>query len=116
MPTRRHTRAQAAAKAKAAERKLNDDHVAESNEPATLLTGLLRRGDGGQVPLTGHALELVSAALVKLKPRPDHKVAQRAGHEHVVRPGQFDSRRGVPVAPTRMRFELHRDRVLVAAG
>jgi hypothetical protein len=33
MPTRRHTRAQAAAKAKAAERKLNDDHVAESNKP-----------------------------------------------------------------------------------
>ncbi len=35
MPTRRHTRAQAAAKAKAkaAERKLNDDHVAERNKP-----------------------------------------------------------------------------------
>jgi hypothetical protein len=27
----------------------------------------LRRGDGGQVPLTGHALELVSATLVELK-------------------------------------------------
>jgi hypothetical protein len=39
MPTRRHTRAQAAAKAEAkaeaeaAERKLNDDHVAERNRP-----------------------------------------------------------------------------------
>ena len=29
------------------------------------------------MPLTGHALELVSAALVKLKPRPDHEVARR---------------------------------------
>jgi hypothetical protein len=37
------------------------------------------------MPFAGHALELVSAALVKLKPRPDHQVAQRAGHEHVVR-------------------------------
>ena len=48
----------------------------------------LRRGDGGEVPFAGHALELVSAALVKLKPRPDHEVAQRAGHQHVVRTGQ----------------------------
>jgi hypothetical protein len=33
MPQRRHTRAQNTAKAKAAERKLNDDLVAEHNKP-----------------------------------------------------------------------------------
>jgi hypothetical protein len=33
MPKRRHTRAQATAKAIAAERRLNDDHVAERNKP-----------------------------------------------------------------------------------
>src|SRR5690349_10084535 len=35
-------------------------------------------------PLTCHALELVSAALLELEPWPDHEVAQRARHEHVV--------------------------------
>lgn len=33
MPKRRHTRAQATASAKAAERRLNDDLVAEHNKP-----------------------------------------------------------------------------------
>jgi hypothetical protein len=33
MPKRRHTRAHTAAKAKAAERRLNNDHVAERNKP-----------------------------------------------------------------------------------
>jgi hypothetical protein len=43
------------------------------------------RGDGEQVPLAGHALELTSAALLELQSRSDHQIAQRAGHEHVVR-------------------------------
>jgi hypothetical protein len=33
MPKRRHTRAANTAKAKAAERRLNDPHVAERNKP-----------------------------------------------------------------------------------
>ena len=48
----------------------------------------LRRRDGEQVPLAGHTLELVCAALLELEPRPDHEVAQRAGHQHIVRPCQ----------------------------
>jgi precorrin-3B synthase len=44
--------------------------------------------DGEEVPLAGYALELVSPAIVELEPRSDHEVAQRAGDEHVVRPGQ----------------------------
>ena len=51
-------------------------------------TGLISRCDGEQVPFARHALELVSAAIVELEPGPDHEVAQCAGHEHVVRPGQ----------------------------
>jgi hypothetical protein len=37
------------------------------------------------MPLAGHTLELVNTALLELEPRPDHEVAQRAGHQHVVR-------------------------------
>ena len=37
------------------------------------------------MPFAGHALELVSAALLELEPGTDHEVAQRAGHQHVVR-------------------------------
>src|SRR6516162_7818317 len=48
----------------------------------------LRRSDGEEAPFAGHALQLVRAAVFGLKPRPDHEVAQRAGHEHVVRPCQ----------------------------
>src|ERR1700758_2470427 len=41
-----------------------------------------------RAPLAGHALELVTAAVIELETRPDYKIAQRASHEHVVRPGQ----------------------------
>src|SRR5262245_1168437 len=44
--------------------------------------------DGEEVPFAGHALEFVRATILELQPRPDHEVTQRAGHEHVVRPGQ----------------------------
>jgi hypothetical protein len=40
------------------------------------------------MPFAGHALELVSAAILEGKPGSDHEVAPHAGHEHVVRPGQ----------------------------
>ena len=44
--------------------------------------------DSEEAPFAGYALELVSAAVVELESGPDHQVAQRAGHQHVVRPGQ----------------------------
>jgi hypothetical protein len=53
-----------------------------------LLAGAQELHDGGYVPFAGNAFELVGSALLEFKPRPDHEVAQRAGHEHVVRPGQ----------------------------
>jgi hypothetical protein len=40
------------------------------------------------MPFAGHALEPVSVAVFEFEPGPDHEVAQRAGHEHIVRPGQ----------------------------
>ena len=46
----------------------------------------LRRRDREETPFAGHALELMSTALLELEPRPDHQAAQRAGHEHVARP------------------------------
>ena len=49
---------------------------------------VLARGDGEQMPVAGHTLELVCAAVVELEARPDHEVAQRAGHQHLVRSGQ----------------------------
>ena len=50
-------------------------------------TAVLRR-DGEQPPLARHAFELVSAAVVEFEPGPDHQVAQRAGHQHIVGPGE----------------------------
>jgi hypothetical protein len=38
--------------------------------------------------LSGHALEFVISAVIELEPGPDHKVAQRAGYKHIVRPRQ----------------------------
>ena len=53
------------------------------------------------MPFAGHAFERVSAALLELKPRPDHEVAQRARHQHVVRPCQCaDTRADVHGDPT----------------
>src|ERR1700730_15034399 len=48
----------------------------------------LPRDDGEEAPFPGYALELVSAAVSELKPGPDHKVAQRPGYKHIVRPCQ----------------------------
>ena len=48
----------------------------------------LGRGDREEVPFSGHPLEFVSAAFLELESGPDHEVAQRAGHQHLVRPGQ----------------------------
>src|SRR5262249_43521675 len=47
--------------------------------PAALL-------DGEQPPLPRHTLELINTALHKLEPGPDHQIAQRAGHQHLVGP------------------------------
>ena len=59
MPKRRNTRAHTTAKAIAAERRQIDELVAERNKPPPL--GYL--GDGEQLPLAGHAFELVSSAV-----------------------------------------------------
>src|ERR1700694_1304937 len=40
------------------------------------------------MPLAGHAPELVYPAIIELEPRPDHQIAQRARHQHVVAPRQ----------------------------
>ena len=45
----------------------------------------LRRCHREETPFTGHVPQLVRAAILELQPRPDHKVAQGAGHEHLVR-------------------------------
>ena len=71
MPKRRHTRAHNKAKAITAERRLNDAYAAEPSPNATnphRSNGSLRRGDGEQMPLAGHALELVSAAVLEFEP------------------------------------------------
>lgn len=48
----------------------------------------LRGSDGEESPFAGHALEPVSPAVVEFEPGPDHQVAQRARHQHLVRPSQ----------------------------
>src|SRR6476469_4960773 len=80
MLKRRYTRAAHKAKAITAERKLNDTYAAER--------GQLRGGDGEEMPFAGHTLQIVCAAVLEFQPRPDHQVAQRARHQHVVRPRQ----------------------------
>ena len=49
---------------------------------------LLLGSDGEDAPFARHALERMRTALLEREPRPDHEVAQRAGHQHLVRPGQ----------------------------
>ena len=69
MPKRRHTRAHNTATAIAAERRLNDALVAERNQTTTASEpDPLHERDGEEMPLAGHALELVSAALLELEP------------------------------------------------
>ena len=50
-------------------------------------TTLLRR-DREKPPVAGHAFELVRAAVLEFEPGPDPQVAQRAGHQHIVGPGE----------------------------
>ena len=66
MPKRRHTRAHTTAQAIEAERQLNDAYVAERKQTTTLLRWLRRR-DREQAPIAGHALEIVSAAVLELQ-------------------------------------------------
>ena len=60
--------------------------------PASDVAGALEecssRRDGEQAPFAGHALELMGAAVLEFESGTDHQVAQRAGHEDVVRSGQ----------------------------
>ena len=75
MPKRRYTRAHNKARAIAAERRLNQTprarvDPANHQAPTPRSNGRnppLRRGDGEEAPLAGHALELVSAAVVELE-------------------------------------------------
>ncbi len=68
MPKRRHTRAHNTAKAIAAERRLNDLAARRrTQQTPTVLSCWLRRGDGEEMPFAGHALELVSAAVLELE-------------------------------------------------
>jgi hypothetical protein len=64
----------------------------------------LYRGNVEEMPLAGHALELVSAAVFELKPGPDHEVAQRAGHQHLVR---SPARTSMPSACTASKDRPH---------
>ena len=67
MPKRRHTRAHNKAKAITAERRLNDAHVAERNKPPPFYSQTRYGGDGEEMPFAGHALELVSAAVLEFE-------------------------------------------------
>ena len=57
MPKRRRARVHNTAKAIAAERRLNDDHVADATSPSLLAA------DREEMPFAGYALELVCAAV-----------------------------------------------------
>src|SRR3954470_24884074 len=48
---------------------------------------VLRR-DGEQLPVAGHPLQLMCAAVLEFQSRSDHQVAQRARHQHLLRSRQ----------------------------
>src|ERR1700756_2150105 len=58
---------------------LTPRHGSQSRKPP------LGSGDGGDVPLPGHAFELMGAAVFEFESGPDYEVAQRVGHQYLVR-------------------------------